>query len=157
MTADRELQELVLHALDREPRVTPAGIGVVVRQAVVMLYGPVETLRERLAAEAAALRVPGVRAVVNGLDVTWHQTRTDARIAFEASRALAWTSAVPLGAVVPTVWEGWVTLVGFVDSEEQRAAAERTVRRIAGVRGLFNAIAVGAGPAESRPLDAMVM
>lgn len=157
MTPDRELQDLVLQALDRDPRVTPAGIGIVVRHAVVMLFGPVETLQERLAAEAAALHVPGVRAVVNGLGVSWRQARTDATIAYEASRALAWTSAVPLGAVVPTVWDGWVTLVGFVGSEEQRAAAERTVRRIAGVRGLFNAIAISGASAESRSVEAMVM
>jgi osmotically-inducible protein OsmY len=142
MTADRELQERLLQALDDEPAVTPASIGVVVRDGVVTLIGRVGTLQERWAAERAVHHVPGLRALANDLEVCWQKKgqRTDAVIAEEVARALSWTKAVPLGAVTPTVAAGYVSLAGTVDHEQQRYVAERVARQIAGVKGIFNVI-----------------
>ena len=144
MTADRDLQTRVLAALDREFVVAPESVGVVVGKSIVTLWGIVATLQERWAAERAVVRVNGVRGVANNLVVTCAHSgaRTSTLIAEEASRALSWTRSVPLGAVTPAVWDGWVTLTGTVDREHQRYAAERAVRPIAGVLGVFNVITV---------------
>jgi len=142
MTADRELQERILQALDDEPAVTPASIGVVVGHGIATLIGRVGTLQERWAAERAVHHVPGLRALANDLEVCWQEKgqRTDAVIAEEVAQVLFWTKALPLGAVTPTVSAGYVSLVGTVDHEQQRYVAERVARQIAGVKGIFNVI-----------------
>ena len=144
LTADRQLQERVLQALDDETTLTPASIGVTIRRGIVCLVGQVATLGERWAAERVASNVPGVRAIANDLKVNWHQQpeRTSAVILEEVARALSWTTVLPLGAVKAAMAEGWVTLSGTVDSERQRYAAERAVRLISGVRGVSNVIVV---------------
>ena len=69
-------------------------------------------------------------------------TQTDKAVADEVAHVLAWTTAVPVGMVLPTVSHGWVNLVGTVEHEEQRYAAERAVRHVAGVTGVTNAIGI---------------
>ena len=144
MMADRELQDRILQALDCEPRIMPASIGIAVRHGVVTLLGQVATLQERWAAERVVEHVRGVRAVANELEVVWSgkAARTNTVLADEVARALAWDRAVPLGAVIPTVCQGWVTLAGTVDHEHERYAAEYAIRHIAGVRGVSNVITV---------------
>ena len=144
LTADRELQEQVLQALDDEAALTPASVGVTITRGIVNLVGQVGTLGERWAAERVATSVPGVRAIANDLKVGWNQKteRTNAVIVEDVARALAWLTILPLGAVRPAMAEGWVTLSGTVDNECQRYAAERVVRQIPGVKGVSNVIAV---------------
>ena len=156
LTADRELQERVLQALDREAALKPASIGVTITRGIVNLVGQVETLGERWAAERVATSVQGVRAIANDLKVGWNQKveRTNAVIVEDVARALSWMTILPIGAVRAAMAEGWVTLSGTVDSERQRYAAEYAVRQIPGVRGVSNVIAVrelaNAAPAEER-------
>ena len=144
LTADRELQERVLRALDGEATLTPASIGVTVRLGIVSLVGQVTTLRDRWAAERVVSKVPCVRAIANDLKVRWNQRgeRTSAVILEEVARALSWTTVLPLGAVRATMAEGWVTLSGTVDSEQQRDAAERAIRQVAGLSGVSNVVVV---------------
>ena len=61
--SDKELQQSVLDELDFDPRIEAANIGVAVNNAVVTLNGHVSSYAERLAAEQAARRVKGVRAL----------------------------------------------------------------------------------------------
>ena len=70
----------------------------------------------------------------------------DAVIAEAAVNALAWYRAVASGAVKVIVSGGWITLTGVVADLQQRGAAERAVRRLRGVRGVSNAIAVVRAP-----------
>ena len=69
---------------------------------------------------------------------------TDAEVARTVRTALALNKAVPHERIRTRVSGRWVTLEGIVDLWSQREAAERTVRRTAGVRGLSSAIAVRA-------------
>ena len=69
MRTDKELQEGVLKALDWEPSVNAAQIGVTVRRGVVTLTGQVGTLAEKWIAEKTARHVWGVRAIANDLVV----------------------------------------------------------------------------------------
>jgi osmotically-inducible protein OsmY len=141
---DRELQEQVQKALDWEPSVEAAGIGVSVDDGVVTLRGDARNYAEKLAAERVALHVFGVRAVANELNVNLGagQTRTDSDIAQAVVSALEWNALVPKGAVTVAVSKGWVSLQGQVDWDYQRVAAVKTVRNLTGVRGVTNAITV---------------
>lgn len=144
MGIDRTVQERVLSALEFAPDVEAAQVGVSVHDGVVTLRGAVPTFNQKLSAERAAMRVYGVRAVANDLDVlpTHDGSRSDSAIAEAAANAIAWNSAIPSKAVQITVREGWITLTGTVEWRFQRDAAYDVLRRLYGVKGVTNAIAV---------------
>jgi osmotically-inducible protein OsmY len=141
---DRELQELVQKALDWEPSVDAAEIGVSVDAGIVALRGDVKTYAEKAAAERVAQRVYGVKAVANDLNVHLGdgQKKTDTEIAQAVLSALKWNALVPDERLTVTVGNGVVTLQGQVDWDYQRTAATKAVRDLTGVRGVSNLITV---------------
>jgi osmotically-inducible protein OsmY len=141
---DTQIQTDVLAELKWEPRVTPNEIGVAVKDGVVTLTGWVDSYSKRWAAEDAAHRVRGVKAVANDIEVRLlpGAERTDADVAAAAVRALEWDAFLPPGKVNITVSKGWVTLKGEVDWQFQKEDAERVVRRLTGVKGLTNLVTV---------------
>ena len=144
MKTDRDLQDEVLAALEWEPGVNAAQVGVTVRDGVVTLRGTIATLQEKRIAERAARHLVGVRAVANDLDVspTGNAIRSDSAIAEVAANALEWDSAVPDGAVKVTVRNGWVTLTGTVAHQYEKSAAAFVVQRLYGVKGVANSVVV---------------
>ena len=144
MNTDRELQERVLAALEWEPAVNAARIGVSVSDGVVTLQGTVTTLRQKYLAERAASYVQLVRAVANDIEVALDEAtrRSDSDIAAAVANALEWNSAIPDNAVKAAVTKGWVTLTGAVGWAYQRSAAERAVRNLTGVKGVSNVIVI---------------
>ena len=141
---DEQIQRAVLDELRWEPRLEPNEIGVSVKDGIVTLSGTVDSYLKRWAAEEAAHRVVGVKAVANDIEVRLPTSseRTDADIAAAAVRALEWDAAVPADKVTVTVSKGWVTLRGDVEWQFQKDDAERAVRRLTGVRGVTNLINV---------------
>jgi hypothetical protein len=69
-------------------------------------------------------------------------------VAAAVANALYWDLALPRDRVVCRCNDGWVTLTGEVERTYQRSSAEADVRRVQGVRGVTNAIKVGAGAAK---------
>jgi osmotically-inducible protein OsmY len=141
---DQEIQLDVLNELKFDPRVQPNEIGVAVKDGVVTLAGWVDSYAKRWAAEEAAHRVRGVRAVANDLEVRLPTSseRPDPDIAAAAVKALEWDAAIPIDKLDVTVSKGWVTLRGEVEWQYQKEDAERVVRRLQGVRGISNLIVV---------------
>src|SRR3981189_2448875 len=141
---DAQIQQDVLAELKWEPRVLPNEIGVAVKDGVVTLTGWVDSYTKRWAAEDAAHRVRGVKAVANEIEVRLSPSseRTDADIAAAAVRALEWDAFLPAGKVHVTVSKGWVTLKGEVDWQFQKQDSERVVRRLTGVKGVTNLVTV---------------
>jgi osmotically-inducible protein OsmY len=137
---DEDIQREVLLELKWDAQVAPNEIGVAVKDAVVTLTGTVDSFAKKWAAERAALRVRGVKAVANEIEVSLTPTGpTDVDIAAAAGHALSLNTLVPDGVKV-SVSHGWVTLRGEVDWEYQRREAARVVRNIAGVKGVSNLI-----------------
>jgi osmotically-inducible protein OsmY len=120
-----------------DARVLSNEIGVVVKDGVVTLRGWVDSYTKRWAAENAAYRVRGVKAVANDIEVRLPSSteRTDADIAAAAIRALEWDAFVSVDKLEVTVSKGWVTLKGEVEWQYQKQDAERAVRRLIGVKG----------------------
>jgi len=141
---DEEIQRDVLNELKFDPRVQPNEIGVAVKDGVVTLAGWVDSYAKKWAAEEAAHRVRGVRAVANDLEVRLPTSaeRPDPDIASAAAKALEWDAAIPIDRLDVTVSKGWVTLRGEVEWQYQKEDAERVVRRLQGVRGISNLIVV---------------
>jgi VCBS repeat-containing protein len=144
MKLDRELQDQVLSALEWEPSVDAAKIGVTVDSGVVTLHGDVTAYYQKLVAERTARHVFGVKAVANELTVkpTGALSRTDADIAKAIVHALDWDAAVPKTAVKATVDHGHVTLTGEVTWQFQRQAAEAALHHLYGVKSVFNSVTV---------------
>jgi osmotically-inducible protein OsmY len=134
----------VLAELSWDTRVDETDVGVEVDDGVVTLTGHVESYAKRVAAEDAAHRVPGVRDVAN--DIVVHVpggfSRTDTEIAHAVRRALEADVFIAEDNIETTVSNGWVTLKGEVDFWRERQDAERSILRLAGVRGVTNAITV---------------
>src|SRR4051812_28831942 len=141
---DAQIQSDVLAELKWDARVMPNEIGVVVKDGVVTLTGRVDAYTKKWAAEEAAHRVRGVKAVANDIEVRLaiSSEQNDADIAAAAVRALQWDAFVPIDKLDVTVSEGWITLKGEVEWQYQKQDAERVVRRLSGVKGVSNLITV---------------
>ena len=141
---DAEIQAEVLSELKWEPRVQAPEIGVTVKDGVVTLTGWVDSFTKRWAAEEAAHRVRGVKAVANDIEVRLSSSaeRTDSEIAAAAVRALQWDALLVPETIDVTVSKGWITLKGTVDWQYKKHEAERVVRNLAGVKGVSNLIEV---------------
>jgi len=141
---DSELQDAVQAELKWEPSVTAAHIGVTAHGGVITLTGHVETYPEKHAAEMAATRVKGVRAVAEELEVRlpFETKRTDEAIAAAAIERVSWDVSIPKDAVLVRIEKGWVTLTGQVDFYYQKNAPEQDIRHLIGVIGVSNQITI---------------
>jgi osmotically-inducible protein OsmY len=140
-TLDQTLRDSVLRQLTWDPEFDASLVGVSTKDGIVTLSGYVDTYAAKLAAERATRRVYGVKAVANELEVKLAEDRIDPDIAKDALQALKNRIDVPLGLNV-TVRDAYITLTGTVEWMYQKAAAERAVKYLRGVRGVFNQITV---------------
>lgn len=144
MKTDLQIKKDIQDELVWDPAVSSTDIGVIVKDGVVTLTGHLSSLAEKLAAERAAQRVGGVKAVAVEMDVRplSSNARSDTDIAVAAKQALGWNVSVPEGHVQTKVEKGWISLTGEVEWDYQRRAAERAVRDLVGVVGVTNLVKV---------------
>lgn len=158
MKTDAEIKNEVELELKWDPSVTQEHIGVAVTDAIVTLSGAVPSFIEKQAAERAAQRVGGVRAVVEKIDVrvpgSFH--RDDEDIAGAIIDQLRWNVQVPDDAIKVRVENGWVDLTGDVEWEYQRRAAEDSIRRLTGVVGITNKIDILPKVAKSQEIQSKI-
>jgi osmotically-inducible protein OsmY len=142
--SDLEIRRDILDELEFDPSVDAANIGVSVENGVVTLSGHVKSYAEKMAAEAIAQRVKGVRAIAEEIDVRWPEQKkhADDEIAARALDIIAWDTALPDGAIDIKVQRGWVTLSGEVRWHFQRMAAENAVKKLGGVLGVTNYLTI---------------
>ena len=69
----------------------------------------------------------------------------------EVANALHWDLALPRHRVTAEVNDGLVTLHGLVEPDYQKSCPEATVRRVPGVIGVRNEIAIRAAVEFSQP------
>jgi osmotically-inducible protein OsmY len=143
---DEWIQQAVLTELKWEGRLDPNEVGVAVQDGIVTLTGLVDSYAKRIAAEEAAQHIHGVRAVANEIELRLplESERSDSDLAEAILHALQWDAVVPTDKLEVSVAHGWVTLRGEVPRRYQKLDAERVVRRLVGVKGVTNLIAVQA-------------
>lgn len=131
---DLDIQTDVQDELSWCPDIDAAAIGVAVASGTVQLSGEVDSYPDKIAAEKAALRVRGVRAIVSTISVRppVGGPISTTEIAKEVDRALEWAVNVP-STVKAEVNGHDVTLVGEVDWDFQRTAARRAVQPLRGI------------------------
>lgn len=148
MSGDMQLKKHVEDELSWEPGVEAAAIGVAVKDAIVTLSGYVASFGEKRTAEQVVMRIRGVKALANEIEVKFlaDSGRTDEDIARAAVSVLNWNSAIPENGIKVKVTHGWITLEGAVDWNYQRMSAERLTEDLMGVKGVTNLLTLKAAP-----------
>lgn len=146
--SDLSLRQDILEALAFEPSIDAADIGVAVESGTVTLTGHVSTYGQKMTAERIVMRVRGVRAVAEEIEVRpmGKHLNADDEIAKRVVLLLDWNSSVPHGAVQVKVAQGHVTLTGKVAWNYQKLAASDILHILEGVTGITNAIEIEADP-----------
>src|SRR5882672_8998901 len=142
LRSDDDIRESVVRELKWEPQILSSDIAVAVKDGVATLSGFVPSYWEKDAAEQAAKRVYGVRAVANDVEVKLLMSRTDPEIARDIVRELESHISIPAQDIKATVRSGWVKLEGTVEWQYQKVLAESAAKRIRGVLGVTNNIEV---------------
>jgi osmotically-inducible protein OsmY len=140
-STDLLTRDAVLRQLAWDSQVDASAIGVTVQDGIVSLTGFIDSYAGKLAAERAAKRTRGVRAVANDVQVRLRLDRTDPEIAADAAHILGMHDSLP-DSVQVVVCGGHLTLSGTVRALFQRTIAEDTVRHVRGVKGVMNRLEV---------------
>ncbi len=121
--SDRQIRQDVLDILVSDPVTESYDISVNVSNGVVTLGGNVDSWPERKFAGDLAKSAPGVIRVVNELDVTFNENRTDTEIEQEINAKLQNSVWIDGALIDVAVNNGVATLSGTVGSaiEKQRA------------------------------------
>lgn len=144
MRTDADIRKDILAELSWDPQIDRARIDVAVQDSAVTLTGTARSYTARRAAERAAQRVKGVRAVAEDIrvELSAEHVEDDGELARRIAHMLAWDHAVPHDRIVAEVRNGMVTLNGSVPWRFQRDIVEQHVERLRGVRGVVNLLKV---------------
>ena len=142
MRSDSDIKRDVEDELRWDPDIDSTDIAVTVKNGVVTLAGFTRSYSNKLEAEAAAKRVAGVVGLANDIEVRLPNLdqRPDPEIARDAITAIKNRLPLISEQLKVLVRNGWITLEGEVEWDFQRLGAERTVRRVKGVKGVTNSI-----------------
>lgn len=141
---DAQVQHDVMAELEWEPSVDHADIGVAVNDGVVTLSGYVKSYPQKMAAEKAAKRVYGVKAIAEEIKVRFASDpkTADHEIAKRILDIFSWNVSVPDDKIKVKVEHGWVTLTGIVDWFYQSNEARKVAGKVSGVLGVSNLLDV---------------
>jgi osmotically-inducible protein OsmY len=144
MKSDIQIQNDVIEQLQWEPGLNAAEIGVAVKNGIVTLSGIVDTYSKKIAAEDAAKKIAGVKAIAEDIQVGVSPSfrKTDAEIAEVVVFALKWNTTIPDEKIKVRVEDGVVSLDGEVEWDYQRNAAVNAIEKVAGVRRINNYITI---------------
>jgi len=147
---DKLLEAAVREELLWDPRLDDRRVVVRAQNGRVTLSGWVPSYEHKRLAVDDTWAKGGVRAVDDELLVgAACEAVADDELAEACRRALRAEGLVPDGAVEVSVKAGRATLSGEVRRLHQRMAAERAVRRLEGILGLTNGVAVTDDPVAS--------
>lgn len=144
MKTNAELQEDVQKAIQWEPLLHAAEIGVIAKDGIVSLTGFVDSYAKKMEAENAAKKVIGVKALVENIEVKFPSSwsKTDAEVAKEVLNALKFNYSIPDDSIKVKVEDGRVTLEGELPWNYQKEEAASAVKYLTGVKGVINNIQI---------------
>jgi osmotically-inducible protein OsmY len=144
MKSDSDIKRDVEAELQWDPDIDATDIAVAVKSGVVTLTGFVHRYMHKWQAESDAKRVAGVTAVANDIEVRLPtgSERPDPEIARDAVAALHTELPYSSQNMKVVVKDGWITLEGSAEWNYQRTRAEDAVRRVKGIKGVVNLIAM---------------
>lgn len=153
--SDSELKQEVLSELKWSPAIRSTNVGVTVKDGAVTLNGFVDSYTEKIAAENAAKRVKGVKAIAQEIEVkTKAKTEgSDEEIAEQAANILRWNVSLKECDIQARVSRGLVTLTGEVYWLFQKRVAKSRISDLNGVLGVFDNMTIKKEVASVSPAD----
>ena len=144
MQLDSDIEHDVESELKWDPDIDASDIGVAVKNGVVTLTGFVRSYSQKYQVEKATKRVKGVLGVANDIEVRLPSLneRTDPEIARAAVEAIKDELPSSHQNIKVVVKNGWLTLEGSIEREYQRDRVEAIVRKLKGVKGVSNMLAL---------------
>lgn len=144
MKSNEELQKNVIAAINWEPLLQAAEIGVMAKDGIVSLTGSVNTYAKKAEAEQAAKNVTGVKNVFEDIKVVCSDKdkRTDSEIMTAIENAFKWHWDIPTEKVAAIVENSWVFLSGELEWNYQKEATKNAISNLIGITGITNNIAV---------------
>lgn len=144
MKTDDQIQMDVMEELRWQPYLKASEIGVAVKDGIVTLSGRVDSYSKKLAAEKAAKKIAGVRAIAEDIQIgiSPETGKSDTEIAEAALNALKWNAMVPADKIKLKVEDAIVKLEGEVEWEYQRQQAKKAIQHLTGIRFIINSITV---------------
>ncbi len=148
MKTDGELEQELLSELSATPGLDTTDIALKVHSGVVTLTGYAHAYRDKLAVEAAAKSIAGIRGVANEIEVRdcLEGDPTDPEIARQAVATLSRILPSLRDSLKVIVHQGHLTLEGRAPLYFQREQAQSILSNLEGVKGITNAIAVVPAP-----------
>jgi osmotically-inducible protein OsmY len=144
MKSDSDIKRDVEAELRWDPDIDATDIAVAVKGGVVTLTGFVHSYMHKWQAESDVKHVSGVTGVANDIEVRLPagSERPDPEIARDAVAALHKELPYSSQNMKVLVNNGWITLEGSAEWNYQRTRAEDAVRRVKGIKGVVNLIAM---------------
>ncbi|SHL36186.1 BON domain-containing protein [Flavobacterium chilense] len=144
MKTNEELQRKVIEAINWEPLLSAAEIGVAAFDGIVTLTGCVNSYAKKEEAETAAKNVLGVKVVVEKIEVVLNDKtqKSDNEIASEIINTFKWHWDIPNDRVQVKVENGWVTLTGSLEWNYQKEEVKKAVSVLIGIKGIINNIMI---------------
>ncbi len=139
---DGEIRDRLLARLSSEIALHDCDFEVEVDDGVVTLNGTVKSLAHKRLAGVLAWWTPGVRDVVNGLEVIPPQEDNDTELAESVSEILEKDPYVDASRIGVTCRDGVVMLDGFVLNDVEKMNAENDAWSIFGVDGVINRLQI---------------
>jgi osmotically-inducible protein OsmY len=138
-----KIREALINAFSYDPRVGQAP-EVEVKDGVVTLRGPINSLQAKRAAEEDALNTVGVRNVRNVLKVQPPDGMTDVEIGNSIRKAWERNPYLTRLGMDVTVFDGTAYLAGTVSSNFEKDQAEEAAASVQGVTEIINRLQVNA-------------
>lgn len=142
LRSDKEIAQNLIAALQKDAVLSLYSVGVAVKDGVVELKGHVSSISGKVAAEAAAWSVCGVRHVINRLEVAPEAALDPAELGLALKRSLQIYLGLPPTAIDVRIDQGAAYLTGTVASPHQRLIAEDLVRYHPLIRQVVNRLQV---------------
>ena len=142
MKNNEELMKNVLNAINWEPLLHAAEIGVMVKDGVVKLSGSVDTYAKKGEAKTAVKNVAGVKKVFENFTVVCKakDKRTDSEIKLAIEKLFHFNWDIPTEKITVIVTNSWVFLSGDLEWEYQRETTTAAVKNLIGITGITNHI-----------------
>lgn len=140
---DGEIMDHLSSAITEEPVLNIETVKADVVDGVVDIEGTVGSLTHKRLAGVLAWWVPGVKEVINSLEVNPPEDDSDDEVTDAVRIVLEKDRLVDQGSIGVSTRNWVVTLEGTVSSEEQRKAAEADAWYVWGVNEVINNIRTG--------------
>ncbi|MEE4364556.1 MAG: BON domain-containing protein [Desulfotignum sp.] len=139
---DADIENAVERQLLSDQAIPAYRITLTCTDGVVSLHGTVSNILAKERALEITETVKGVKSVINLIEVSVFQDKSDTRLQKDVVEALRMNPATNIFNIAVTVDKKKVSLTGTVDSYREKQLAETVAKGISGIRSIENNITI---------------